>query len=192
VVLEPFFASKYEVTNAQWRLVVPGGHDHRGHPTTRVLYEPTHPLVEVQGELLLHVLEAWGIQLPSWQQWEYLARGGTEGPRWCGADERDLLRSANLYDEATGKGEGDRVKWSDGFGATAPVGSFRANPFLLYDVLGNVNEVVTRPSPNTSGLEIRGGSWNQGAAMARATSRVNWAGNALQTVGIRPVVLVKR
>jgi formylglycine-generating enzyme required for sulfatase activity len=72
--------------------------------------------------------ETGPYRLPSEAEWEYAARAGTQTARWRG--------------NASGSGNAD----CDGCGSpsdrkeTAPVGSFHANPFGLYDVLGNVRQ----------------------------------------------------
>ena len=69
-------------------------------------------------------------RLLSEAEWEYVARAGTATIFWWG-NELGTNR-ANCYNCGS---RWDNVQ-------TAPVGSFSANPFGLYDVLGNVAERV--------------------------------------------------
>ncbi len=195
VRVDAFFASKYEFTNGQWQLLDPGTMPHdRAH----VVADPRHPVAAVNDVEMRRVLLGWGMRFPEVVEWEYLARGGTDGPRWCG-DFAALQRNENLRDAAlvvvTGAaGDGEAVPWDDGFQQTAPVGSFAStHPFLLFDVLGNVIEIATRPNDEGGhDLELRGGSWHEGAKVARATRRTAWDGSPRPSIGLRPVISVQR
>jgi formylglycine-generating enzyme required for sulfatase activity len=65
-------------------------------------------------------------RLPSEAEWEYAARAGTRTARWWG----DSIGRNNAVCARCGS------KWDQA--RTAPVGSFRPNPFGLYDMPGNV------------------------------------------------------
>ncbi|MDM8569827.1 SUMF1/EgtB/PvdO family nonheme iron enzyme, partial [Thiotrichales bacterium HSG1] len=67
-------------------------------------------------------------RLPSESEWEYSARAGTETKYWWGNDIGE--NNANCNNTYCG----------DSFKNTAPVGSFAANQFGLYDTVGNVWE----------------------------------------------------
>lgn len=78
-------------------------------------------------------------RMPSDAEWEYAARGGTTTVYWWG-DELDF-NYGNFGNPGSGLGghaEGRDI-WEN---ETAPVGSFPANPFGLYDMHGNVFEWV--------------------------------------------------
>lgn len=72
-------------------------------------------------------------RLPSESEWEYAARGGTSSARWFGA--AISVRNANY--------------WDSGVREPVEVGSYPANPFGIFDVLGNIQEFTEdcfRPS----------------------------------------------
>jgi formylglycine-generating enzyme required for sulfatase activity len=69
-------------------------------------------------------------RLPTEAQWEYAARAGTETVHWWGNEKKPGF--ANCI--------GCGSRWDNK--QTAPVGSFKPNPFGLYDTAGNVLEWV--------------------------------------------------
>jgi formylglycine-generating enzyme required for sulfatase activity len=116
-------------------------------------------------------------RLPSEAEWEYAARAGTTTARWWG----------NPIGVGKANCNGCGSKW-DGL-LIAPVGSFKANAFGLYDMLGNVwqwtadcwNESYVgapadgRPwaAGDCSKRVLRGGSWSSVPALVRSAARSN-------------------
>ncbi|MCP4697710.1 MAG: SUMF1/EgtB/PvdO family nonheme iron enzyme [Gammaproteobacteria bacterium] len=72
----------------------------------------------------------YNYRLPSEAEWEYAAGAGTETKYWWGNDAVDNMANCN------------NAYCSDSWLGTAPVGSFDANPFGVYDTAGNVREWV--------------------------------------------------
>ncbi len=115
--------------------------------------------------------------LPSEAQWEYAARAGTDTDYWWG---KKFARS-----RVNCRGSGRPSQWSGK--QTAPVGSFKPNPFGLYDTAGNVWEWCAdrwwhdnyKGAPTDGSVwegdgslfVLRGGSWNSGARQVRSAYR---------------------
>jgi len=104
-------------------------------------------------------------RLPSEAEWEYAARGGTTTAYYWGDSIKDACGYENVGDQSYGEkyNVAGALPCNDGFPDIAPVGSFKPNPFGLYDMLGNVF-VLTADCWNESynGAPSDGSAWTSG------------------------------
>jgi len=118
------------VAGANWRH--PRGpdssiHDRLDHPVVHVAYEDAEAYTKWRGH-----------ELPSEAEWEFAARGGLEGMEFTWGHEY-MPRGRPMAN--TWQGEFPwQNRLDDGYEWTAPVGSFPANGYGLYDMAGNVWE----------------------------------------------------
>jgi formylglycine-generating enzyme required for sulfatase activity len=115
------------VPDADWRHPEGPGSDLSGrgqHPVVQVAYEDAEAFAR------------WaGGALPSEAQWEYAARGGLKDRVFAWGN------TWNPHKANTWQGPFPRTNTAeDGFSRTAPVGSFPANGYGLFDMTGNVWE----------------------------------------------------
>jgi len=184
VLLDDFWIGQFPVTQALWRAVVQSEGRTSSHLVTTLDPDPSHfkgthrPVEQVSWddtrvflEILNLLLPGWNFRLPTEAEWEYAARGSSEGvgshpltTRYAGSDRLETvawLRDANSH------------------GETKPVGLKQPNALGLFDMSGNVAEwcadwydekfyekcaaqgVVKNPRNDEKGSNrvLRGGSW---------------------------------
>ena len=126
----------------KWWTYVPGANwRHPQGPGTTLKGLAKHPVVHVAYEDAEAYATWAGKELPSEAEWEFAARGGLEGAEYSWGDEfePDGKVMANTW-------QGDFPHENlllDGFEWTAPIGSFPANGYGLYEMAGNVWEWTT-------------------------------------------------
>jgi formylglycine-generating enzyme required for sulfatase activity len=121
------------VAGADWR--------HPRGPASSLQGLWDHPVVHVAYEDAEAYAKWSDKELPTEAEWEFAARGGLDSAEFCWGDE---LTPGGKPHANTWQGE---FPWQneleDGFEWTAPVGSFPANGYGLYDMAGNVWEWTT-------------------------------------------------
>lgn len=209
IISEPFAIGKFEVTFDEWSACVQDGKcnevEDEGWGRGR------RPVINVTWTEADHYTKWLSrktgqfYELPTEAEWEYAAQAGAGRARFFGLKPGDVCKYANVYDE-TAQTEFD-FGWShlpcnDGMATTAPVGSFKPNPFGLHDILGNVWEWTQdcqngmwRNAPRNSSARVRGdcferafrgGSWiNHPPAYLRVGDRYRFIGSRAYDLGFR-------
>ncbi len=159
VTVDPFFLSKYELTQGQW-LRFAGWIRAAVNPVTHSTATESSPVENTTYAAFETVLFRLGLEIPDDEQWEYACRAGTTGSTFW-PDGTPMQQYANLADRSFREEYADMrfmEDYDDRFPFHAPVGSFHPNPFGLHDMLGNVWEF-------TKGF-ARGGGFESGASSA--------------------------
>ena len=165
VTIQPFFMGKFEVTQAQWKVVASlpkierdlqpepykyhfGFHEGDNLPVNASWYDGV--------EFCARLSKKTGRQyrLPSEAEWEYACRAGTTTPFYFG--ETITSKLANYRGKVT---YGAEPKGKSR-GKVTPVGSFFPNAFGLYDMHGNMSEwCEDHWHDNYEGAPIDGSPW---------------------------------
>lgn len=187
-----FKLGKYEITQNQWEIVMgdnpsqPGGC--KNCPVDNVSWNDIQLFIKK-----LNRLVGRGYRLPSEAEWEYAARAGSAtNYSWGDEPSSQHANGSEMYG------------WpSDGYtNRPAPVGSFVANAFGLYDMSGNVWEstqdcwndnYIDAPSSSKPWLTgtcskrvLRGGSWSLTPKYMRSSIRHGYdASGRNETGGFR-------
>jgi sulfatase modifying factor 1 len=163
-------------TGASWR--APEG------PKSTLKGREQHPVVHLAWEDAQAYCRWAGKRLPTEAEWERAARGGVNGLPYVWGSEKpnDAARSgwfANIWQGVFPK----RNTATDGYERTAPVRSFKPNPYGLFDMAGNVWE-WTADWYDPQAYQARAGQLvvdplGPGKALERLAQRVQRGGSYL-------------
>ncbi len=224
IFIDSFYLDKFEVTNREFKNFVKATHysttaEKRGWswvwvgeawekvlgadwrqplgPGSDASFTPNHPVIHMSWWDARSYCEWAGERLPTEMEWEKAARGNSARRYPWGNEtpQSHAVYRANFN-------QGGKVK--DGFGLTAPVGSFPLgkSPYGAMDMAGNAWEWVAdwydshfyewawykNPEGPRRGMlkVLRGGSWFEGEDSLRASGRYKaFQIDLLQSFGFR-------
>ncbi len=203
-----FWMADTEVTQELWQLVMGENPSHCNdnvrNPVDSISWTSTQEFLR-KVSLAVKGCEA---RLPTEAEWEYACRAGTLTRWWWGDDPKQFTKNENIADASFRKGNYIRMELAmvenDGFMQSAPVASFRPNPWGLYDMSGNVAEwcsdwysgdhevshlVDPVGAPRGEHRIVRGGRWFEGVHEARSAYRTSNKPDAQKTsLGMRFVI----
>jgi len=189
VTVQPFFIGKYQVTQAQWKIVAGFPKVNRDLESDPSNFKGDNRPIETISwdeavEFCARLSKRLGSEyrLPSEAEWEYACRAGTTTPFHFGDTiTTDLVNYNGNYTFA----KSPKGKYRN---ETTPVGTFPPNAFGLYDIHGNVWEWCAdtwhgnyqgAPNNETSWINendnqyrvLRGGSWGSTPDICRSANR---------------------
>jgi formylglycine-generating enzyme required for sulfatase activity/class 3 adenylate cyclase len=168
VTIKPFAISKYPITVREWNecaaakacTIAATGKDDA--PIANVSWSDAKQFVA-----WLAVATQKAYRLPSEAEWEYAARGDTQTKYWWGDQlQPGMANCKNCTDTA---------------GAEQPVkvGSFKPNPFGLYDMGGGVDQWVEDCWHKTyQGAPSDGSPWSAGDCSSHVVRSGSWRNDA--------------
>ncbi len=169
--------AKFEFENdlsANWRN--PGYAQEDSHPATCISWRDAKAYVvwlsQRTGKVYRLLTEA---------EWEYAARAGTTTRRFWGDYGDESCAYANGADQTTKAQVPGAANWlvancNDRYAHTAPVGSYRANAFGLFDMLGNVWEWTEDCwNSNYGDAPSDGRAWATGDCSQRVVRGGSWS-----------------
>ncbi len=120
-----------------WRWTIGANWKHPNGPESNILGKDNDPVVHVAYEDALAYCEWAGTRLPTEAEWERAAEGNHKNAIYSWGDDETLLsKKVNSWE---GQFPTKNTK-EDGYEGRAPVKSYPANDFGLYDMAGNVWE----------------------------------------------------
>lgn len=192
VDLDPYFISKYELTQAQWARAS------REEPWAGPHRDPLAPANTISWDGATQIAGRLDLCLPTEAQWEAAARGGRSTRFFSGTDPRTLKGHVVLlpdldgdYEVDSATSEGQEAVFGERYTDHAlSVGDREPNPFGLHDTVGNVYEwcrdrysATAAPRPgdgeripekSTELRVLRGGGFNSSWPNARHGYRFPW------------------
>lgn len=185
---EPFAVGTHEVTFAEWDACVAGGGCGGYRPHDEGWGRGARPVINVSWNdaqayvTWLSANTGADYRLLSEVEWEYVARAGTTTPFHTG--ETISTDQANYDGLSVPYGPGQTGVYR---ARTITVGSLSRNEFGLYDVHGNVAELVSdcydmeaAPQGECIGRVVRGGSWSARPEFLRSAYR-GWCAPTLRS-----------
>jgi formylglycine-generating enzyme required for sulfatase activity len=182
VTIKPFAISRYPISVREWNECAAAkacafdavGNDDA--PVTNVSWADAKQYVAWLSDATRKT-----YRLPTEAEWEYAARGGTQTRYWWGEElQPGMVNCKNCTNAATTE-------------QSIKVGSFKPNPFGLYDMGGAVDQWVEdcwhknyqgAPSDGSAWVEgdcsshvLRSGSWKNDARYVRSANRDNYDTN---------------
>lgn len=165
---QAFWMADTACTQAFWQAVMgnnPSRFKGAQNPVEQVSWNSAQSFIQK----LKQQVKSLSLRLPTEAEWEYACRAGTSTPFSWGETINKL-----------------QVNFNSNLGKTAPVKSYRANSWGLYEMHGNVWEwcedgyasyppqAVTDPrgAPLSSRHVLRGGSWIYGGWRCRSARRL--------------------
>jgi formylglycine-generating enzyme required for sulfatase activity len=116
-------------------------------------------------------------RLLSESEWEYAARAGTTTAYWWGVNADTGCSSANMADQSAKSKLPNAViaNCNDNYVFTSPAGSFAANAFGLYDMIGNAWQWLADCwNENYTGAPTNGAAWQSGVCSRRVNRGGSW------------------
>lgn len=152
--------------------------------------QENHPVVQISWNDARQFCAHFSLRLPTEAQWEYASRAGSQTRFPWGEAEAEGKGFANVADLATRKRfpvTNVHFPFDDGAALISAVGRYKPNAWMLYDLIGNVEEWCEdahREYPadgadesaakgDTSAARVlRGGSWLSNSTTGRVATRI--------------------